>query len=78
MKTAPSEDDVERCVSENFQKSVSTLPRFLHRGTAGNLEPLTRGGAGRIRMGDRWLLILERSNFKKFSKEVSKRPDFGH
>ena len=65
MKTVPSEDDVERCVSENFQKSVSTLPRFLHRETAGNMEPLTGGGAGRIRRGDRWLLILVRSNLKK-------------
>ena len=53
MKTAPSEDDVERCVSENFQKSVSILPRFLHRRVAGNMEPLTGGGAGRIRRGDR-------------------------
>ena len=78
METAPSENDAERCVSENFQKSVSTLPRFLHRRAAGNMQPLTGGGAGRIRMGDRWLLILLRSNFKKISKEVSKRPDFGH
>ena len=78
MRTVPSEDDVERCVSAKFSKRVSTLPRFLHRGTAGNMDPLTEGDAGRIRMGDRWLLILVRSNFKKFSKEVSKRPDFGH
>ena len=34
-------------------KRVSALPRFLHRGTAGNMEPLTGGSAGRIRMGDR-------------------------
>ena len=60
METAPSENDAERCVSENFQKSVSTLPRFLHRRAAGNMEPLTGGGAGMIRGGDRWLLILER------------------
>ena len=78
MRAVPSEDDVERCVSEKFQKRGSTLPRFLHRRAAGNMQPLTGGGAGRIRMGDRWLLILVRSNFKKISKEVSKRPDFGH
>ena len=42
------------------------------------MEPLTGGDAGRIRMGDQWLLILVRSNFKKFSKEVSKKPGFGH
>ena len=66
MKTAPSEDDVERCVSENFQKSVSTLPRFLHKRVAGNMDPLTGGGAGIICRGDRWLLILVRSNLKKF------------
>ena len=59
---------------QKFSKSVSTLPQFLHRGTAGNLEPLTRGGAGRIRMGDRWLLILERSNFKNFRKRFPKGP----
>ena len=48
MRTVSSEDDVERCVSENFQKSVSTLPRFLHRRSAGNMQPLTGGGAGMI------------------------------
>ena len=64
MKTAPSEDDDECCVSEKFQKRVSTLPRFLHRRAAGNMEPLTGGDAGRIRMDDRWPLILMRSNFK--------------
>ena len=42
---APSEDDVEGCVSENFQKSVSTLPQFLHRRAAGNIQPLTGGEA---------------------------------
>ena len=78
MRTVPSEDDVERCVSENFQKGVSTLHRFLHRRAAGNMKPLTGGNAGMIHGGDRWLLILVRSNLKKFSKEVSKRPDFGH
>ncbi len=78
MKIAPSEDDDECCVSEKFQKRVSTLPRFLHRRAAGNMEPLTGGGAGMIRRGDRWLLILMRSNFKNFSKVVSQKPDFGH
>ena len=42
------------------------------------MQPLTGGDVGRIRMGDRWLLILARSNFKKFSKEVSKKLEFGH
>ena len=32
------------------------------------MEPLTGGGAGRIRRGDRWLMILVRSTFKKISK----------
>ena len=73
MKTAPSEDDDECCVSEKFQKRVSTLPRFLHRRAAGNMEPLTGGGAGRIRRGDRWLLILVRSNLKRiFEKGFQK------
>ena len=39
--------------SKKFSKRVSALPRFLHRGTAGNMDPLTGGSAGRIRMGDR-------------------------
>ena len=59
-------------------EGVSTLPRFLHRGAAGKMESLTGGDTGMIRGGDRWLLILVRSNFKNFSKVVSKRPDFGH
>ena len=43
------------------------------------MDPLTVGGDARmIRWSDRYLLILVRSNFKKFSKVVSKRPDFGH
>ena len=42
------------------------------------MEPLTGGDVGRIRLGDRWLLILARSNFKKFLKEVSKKLEFGH
>ena len=78
MKIAPSEDDDECCVSEKFQKRVSTLPRFLHRGAAGNMEPLTGDVAGRIRRGDRRLLMLVRSNLKKFSKVVSKKLEFGH
>ena len=78
MRAVPSEDYVERCVSENFQKSVSTFLRFLHRRAAGNTGPLTGGNAGMIHMGDRRLLILVRSNFKKFPKEVSKKLDSGH
>ena len=54
------------------------MPRLLHERVAGNMQPLTGGDVGRIRMGDRWLLILARSNFKKFSKEVSKKLEFGH
>ena len=69
---------VEASLLRIFRKSVSTLPRFLHRGVAGNMKPLTGDDAGVIRRGDRWLLILVRSNFKKFSKEVSKKLDFGH
>lgn len=42
------------------------------------MKPLKRGDTGMIRWGDRWLLILVRSNFKKFSKEVSQKLDFGH
>ena len=51
MKTAPSEGDAERCVSEKFSKRVSTLPRFLHRRAAGNMKPLTGGNAGIIHVG---------------------------
>ena len=69
METAPSENDAERCVSENFQKSVSTLPQFLHRRAAGNMKLLTGGDADRIRMGDRWLLMLVRSNLKKIFRK---------
>ena len=54
----------------------ATLPRFLHKRAEGNMEPLTGGDAGRIRMSDRWLLILTRSNFKKITKEVSKKLEF--
>ena len=42
------------------------------------MEPLTGGDAGRIRRGVQWLLILVRSNFKKISKVVSKKFEFGH
>ena len=71
-----NDDDDPR--AEKFSGGDATLPRFLHRRAAGNMKPLTGGNAGRIRMGDRWLLILARSNFKKFSKEVSKKFEFGH
>ena len=30
------------------------------------------------RWGDRWLLILAQSKFKKFSETVSKKLEFGH
>ena len=65
-------------VLKKFSGGGATLPRFLHRRSAGNMQLLTGGDAGRIRMGDRWLLILAQSNFKKFSKEVSKKLEFGH
>ena len=39
--------------SKKSSKSVSTLPRVLHRRAAGNRQPLTGGGAGRIHMDDR-------------------------
>ena len=42
------------------------------------MEPLTGGDAGKIRWSDRWLLILAQSNYEKFSKEVSKKLEFGH
>ena len=42
------------------------------------MQPLTGGDADMIHGRNQWLLILVRSNLKKFSKEVSKRPDFGH
>jgi len=65
MRTIPSEDYAERCASaRKFPECVSTLPRFLHRRAAGNMQPLTGGDDGRICMGDRWPLILMRSNFK--------------
>lgn len=63
---------------EKTSEAGATLPRFLHRRAADNMQPLAGGDAGRIRMSDRWLLILTRSNFKKFTKEVSKKFDFGH
>ena len=42
------------------------------------MQPLTGGDADRIRMGVQWLLMLVRSNLKKFLKEVSKKLEFGH
>jgi hypothetical protein len=63
---------------QEFSKSVSTLPRFLHRETADNMEPLTGGEVSMIRWGDRWLLILMRKYLKKIPAEVSKKLDFGH
>ena len=55
-----------------------TLPRFLHRRLAGNMQPLTGGDADMIQGRNQWLLILVRSNFKKLSKVVSKKLEFGH
>ena len=54
--------------SKKSSKSVSTLPRFLHRRAAGNMQPLTGGDADMIHGRNQWLLILVRSNFKKFRK----------
>ena len=69
-------DDDSR--AEKFSGGGATLSRFLHRRVAGNMRPLTGGDAGMIRWGDRWLLILVRRYFKKFSKVVSKKLEFGH
>ena len=54
------------------------MPRFLHRRVAGNMQPLTGGDADMIHGRNQWLLILVRSNFKKISKVVSKKLEFGH
>ena len=40
------------------------------------MQPLTGGDAGMIRMGDRRLLILVRSNFKKISKRGFQKARF--
>ena len=64
-------DDDSRA-EKNFWRWCHS-PRFSHRRAAGNMEPLTGGGAGRIRRGDRWLLILVRSNLKRiFEKGFQK------
>ena len=44
---------VETSPLRRFRKSVSTMPRFLHRGAAGKTEPLTGGDTDVIRWGDR-------------------------
>ena len=54
------------------------MPRFLHRRVAGNIQPLTGCDADMIHGRNQWLLILVRSNFKKISKVVSKKLEFGH
>ena len=54
------------------------MPRFLHRRVAGNIQPLTGCDADMIHGRNQWLLILVRSNFKKLSKVVSKKLEFGH
>lgn len=74
----PSEYRGTPSLLRKFQKSVSTLPRFLHRGTADNMQSMAGGDTDVIRWGDQWLLILMRRYFKKFSPEVSKKHDFGH
>ena len=63
---------------EKTSEAGATLPRFLHRRAAGNMQLTAGGDADMIRGDDRWLLILMRSNFKKFTKEVSKKLEFGH
>ena len=42
------------------------------------MQPLTGGDADMIQGRNQWLLILVRSNFKKLSKVVSKKLEFGH
>ena len=61
-----------------FSEDGVTLPRFLHRRVAGNMQPLTGGDADMIHGRNQWLLILVRSNLKKLSKLVSKKLEFGH
>ena len=48
-----------------FSEDGVTLPRFLHRRVAGNMQPLTGGDADMIHGRNQWLLILVRSNLKK-------------
>ena len=42
------------------------------------MQPLTGGDADMIHGRNQWLLILVRSNFKKLSKVVSQKLEFGH
>ena len=42
MKTAPSEDDAERCFSEKFSKRVSTLPPAFTWKGSGEYEAADR------------------------------------
>ena len=54
---------LEISLLRKFRKSVSTLPRFLHRGIAGNMQPLA---GGEVRMIC-WVLVGFRLR-KFFSK----------
>ena len=69
---------VETSPLRRFRKSVSTMPRFLHRGIAGNMQPLV---GGEVRM-IRWVIVGFRRSpknfFKKSSVGVSKIDDFCH
>ena len=68
---------LEISLLRKFRKSVSTLPRFLHRGIAGNMQPLA---GGEVRMIC-WVLVgfrLRKFFFEKSSVSVSKIDDFRH
>ena len=56
---------LEISLLRKFRKSVSTLPRFLHRGIAGNMQPLA---GGEVRMIC-WVLVGFRLR-KFFSKNL--------
>ena len=45
---------LEISLLRKFRKSVSTLPRFLHRGIAGNMQPLAGGEVRMICWVSRW------------------------
>ena len=48
------------------------LPRFLHRGTAGNMKPLTGGDAGMIRGGSLAIDTHEKVFQKSFRQRFPK------
>ena len=68
---------METSLLRKFRKSVSIMSRFLHRGIAGNMQPLTGGDVSMIRrvfVGFR----PSKNFFRKSSVGVSKIDDFCH